>query len=73
MAAALRLMLRVITKVDESVVAQRGRHKNVAAMATVSPRRTPFGDELFTAERHTAVAAVAGLDSNSRFVNKHLY
>jgi hypothetical protein len=42
-------------------------------MAAVAARRPPLGNELFAAKRHTAVATVAGLDSNSCFVNKHLY
>ena len=71
MAAALCLVLRVEAEMDQGIVAQRGRHKDVAAMAAVTARGTALGDELFATERHTAVAAVSGLDSNSCFINKH--
>src|SRR6202012_1541849 len=40
-------------------------------MTAVAPGGSPFGNELFAAEGHAAVAAVAGLDTNSRFVNEH--
>jgi hypothetical protein len=40
-------------------------------MAAVPPGRAAFGNKLFAAEGHAAVATVAGLDSNSRFVDEH--
>jgi hypothetical protein len=69
--AALCLVLGVVAEMDQCVVAQRGGHQYVAAMAAVSAGGAPLGDELFATERHTAIAAVSGLDSNSCFINKH--
>ena len=40
-------------------------------MAAVTTGGTALGNELFAAEGHAAVAAVAGLDADSCFVNKH--
>ena len=50
---------------------ERGGHEDVAAVAAVAAGGAALGDELFAAEGHAAVAAVAGLDSDSCFVDKH--
>src|SRR5579859_4365167 len=70
-AATLCFVFRIETEVDEGIVAQRGGHENVAAVAAIAARRPALGDELLAAEGHTAVAAVASPDTNSCFINKH--
>jgi hypothetical protein len=40
-------------------------------MPAVSSRRASLGHKLLPPEGHAAVATIAGLDPNSRFVNKH--
>jgi hypothetical protein len=57
--------------VDEGVMAEGGRHENVAAVPAVAARGAAPGNELFAPEGHAAIAAVAGLDSDSCFINKH--
>jgi hypothetical protein len=56
---------------DEGVVALRGLHEDVAATAAVAAGGTAARDELFAAEGHAAVAAVAGFDANFGFVEEH--
>ena len=73
MAAALGFVLGVEAEVDEGVVAEGGGHEDVAAVAAVAARGAAAGDELFAAEGHAAVAAVAGLDPDSCFINEHFY
>ena len=58
---------RVEAEVDESVVAEGGGHEDVATVAAGGA----LGDKSFAAEGHAAVAAVAGLDPDSCFINKH--
>src|SRR5271168_73944 len=70
-AAALSLVLGVEAEVNQGVVAEGGGHEDVASVAAVAARGAALGDELFAAEGHAAVAAVAGLDTNSCFINKH--
>ena len=40
-------------------------------MATVAAGGTAAGDELLPAKGHAAVATVAGLDANARFIDEH--
>ena len=70
-AAALGLPLGVEAEVDEGVVGEGGLHEDVAAVAAVAAGWAAAGDELFAAEGHAAIAAVAGLDADSRFIDKH--
>ena len=72
-AAALGLVLGVETEVDEGVVAEGRGHEDVAAVAAVAAGGTAAGNELFAPEGHAAVAAVAGLDANSCFIDEHLH
>jgi len=69
--AALRFVLGVIAEVDQSIVALRGNHDNVAAAAAIASGRTAAGHELLAPKGHAAVAAVAGLDANFCFINEH--
>ena len=62
--AALALVLGVVAEVNKGVVALGGDHDDVAG-------RTAAGNELFPAEGHAAVAAVAGFDANSCFIDEH--
>ncbi len=70
-AAALGFVLGVEAEVDEGVVAEGGGHEDVAAVAAVAAGGAALGDEFFAAEGHAAVAAVAGLDADSCFINEH--
>jgi len=69
--APLRLMFRVVAEVDEGIVALRGDHDDVAAVTAVAAGGTAAGDEFFAPEGHAAVAAVAGFDANSCFIDEH--
>ena len=69
--AALGLVLRVVAEVDEGVVALRGDHDDVAAATAVAAGGTAAGHELFAAEGHAAVAAVAGFYFDSCFIDEH--
>ncbi len=70
-AAALGLPLGVEAEVDEGVMGKRGAHEDVTAVAAVSAGGAAAGYEFFAAKGHGAVAAVAGFDSNSGFVDEH--
>jgi CBS domain-containing protein len=70
-ASALGLLFGIETEVDERVVALAGFHDDVATLAAVPARGAPAGDKLLPAESETAVAAVAGFDSDCGFVDKH--
>ena len=69
--ATLGLVLGVIAEMDEGVVALRGDHDNVAATSAVAAGRTAAGNELFAAEGHAAIAAVAGFYFDSCFIDEH--
>ncbi len=70
-ASALRLVFGIETEVDQRVVALAGFHDDVATLAAVAAGGASAGNELFAAKRETAVAAVAGFDSNCGFVDEH--
>jgi len=69
--AALALVLGVVAEVDEGVVALGTDHDDIAAAASVAAGGTATGDELFAAEGHAAVAAVAGFYANFGFIDEH--
>jgi hypothetical protein len=48
-----------------------GDQSHVAAVASIAAAGTAAGYELLAPERKTAVAAVAGLDVDYNFINKH--
>src|ERR1700733_1253492 len=73
MAAALRLMLRVIPKMDQRIVLLAGLHHHIAAASAVAARRAPARNKLFSPEGHATVAAISGLDQNSCFIDEHCY
>ena len=71
MLAALSLVLGVVAEVDQRVMALRGYHDDVAATAAVAARWSASRDEFFAPKGHATVAAVAGLDTNFRFIDEH--
>jgi hypothetical protein len=64
-------VLGIEAEVDERVVRLARLHDHVAAAATVTAAGSATRDELLPAESNAAVAAVAGLDTDFRFINKH--
>src|SRR5258708_38491106 len=71
MAAALGLVLRVVTEMDQSIVALTRFHEDVATAAAISTTRAAARYELLPAKRNAAVTAIARLDPDSCFINKH--
>jgi hypothetical protein len=71
MAAAFRMMLRVVSQVQKRVQAFIGLEPNVAAFAAVAAGRSAARDELLTAKGRNAVSAVAGLNSDLYAIDKH--
>lgn len=71
MASALGFVFGVEAEVDERVVAERGLHEDVSAVAAISAGGASAGDEFLAAKGHAAVSAVAGFDPNFRFVDEH--
>src|SRR5471032_1587113 len=70
-AAALGLVLRVETEMQQRVGLLAGHQNHIAAAPAIAAARTAARDVFLPAECQAAVAAVAGLDQNSDFVNKH--
>ena len=58
------------TEIDQGVQIGGGHQIDAAAIPAVAPVGSAKGDVFFPPEADAAVAAVAGFDSNSRFVNK---
>ena len=58
-------------EVQERVLVGLGLEVHVPAAAAIAAVRPPSGHELLPAEADATVAAVAGLDLNSGFVNEH--
>src|SRR3954471_2076757 len=56
---------------DESVMALAGFHEDIAAASTVAAGGAAARDELLPTKSHAAIAAIACLHPNSRFINKH--
>src|SRR5665213_3161711 len=71
MFATLRFVLRVVAKVNESIVPLRRFHDHVATPAAIATRRPAPGDKFLAPERHTTIAAVAGFYTNFCFINEH--
>src|SRR5208337_1039543 len=64
-------MLRVKTEVQQCVVVAVGHQNDVAAPSAVAAAGTALGNELLAPEREAPVAAVAGLQADNDFVDKH--
>ena len=70
-ASALGFVLGIEAEVDEGVVGERGRHEDISAVTAVTAGGSAAGNELLAPEGHAAVAAVAGFDANSSFIDEH--
>jgi len=69
-AAVLRREMLLVAVVDQGVEPIDRLHHHVAAIAAVAAVRPAIFDEFLAAERHAAVAAVAGADIDLGFVEK---
>src|SRR3954464_2281046 len=69
--ASLGGVLGIEAEMHERVVALAGLHDDVAALATIAARKPAARNVLPAAEGHTAVAAVAGFDSDLSVVDEH--
>src|SRR5207244_11674877 len=70
-ASALRVVLGIEAEVDQRVVCLARLHDDVAPAATVAARGAAARDELLHAECNAAIAAVAGLYADFRFIDEH--
>ena len=70
-ASALGFVFRVKAEVDERVVTLAGFHDDVATLAAVAAGGAAARDKFLAAKGQTAVAAVAGFDSDCGFVDEH--
>src|SRR6202044_2741320 len=68
---ALRFVFGIETEVHQRIVTLAGFHDHISAVAPVAPGWAAAWNILFAAKGHTAVAAVAGLHSNSRLIDEH--
>ena len=73
MPPTLRLVLRVVPEMDQSIVLLAGLHNHIAATSAIATRRTPAGYKLFAPEGDASVAAITGLHQNLCFINEHKY
>src|SRR5437868_4831026 len=69
--SALRVVFWIEAEVDEGIVRLARLHDDVAALATIATAGSAARDELLPAEGNATVAAVAGLDADFRFIDKH--
>src|SRR5271167_2464760 len=70
-ASALALVLGIEAEMHQRVVALAGLHDDVAAAPAVAARRTAARHEFLAPEGHAAVAPIARLHADSRFINEH--
>ena len=71
MAAASSFEFAIVTVAKERVVVRVRFDVNVAAVSAIATRWAAARDVLLPAKREAAVAAVAGLHHDFRFVSKH--
>ena len=71
MAATLGLVLRVVAEMDQRVVTLARFHEDIATAAAISTTRAAAWYKLLPAKRDAAIPAIASLDPDSRFINKH--
>ena len=57
-------------EIDQRVDRLVGNHEYIAAMSTIAAIRTALGNKLLPQKTQAAVTAVAGLDSNSCFIDE---
>jgi hypothetical protein len=56
--------------IDQGIDVPIGDCEDAAAITAVTAVRAAAGDEFFTTEAHRAIAALAGMNFNTRFVEK---
>ena len=71
MAAASSFEFAIVAVAKERVVVRVRFDVNVAAVSAIATRWAAARDVLLPAKREAAVAAVAGLHHDFRFVSKH--
>jgi hypothetical protein len=59
-----------IAIIDQGIDVPIGDCEDAAAITAVTAVRAATGDEFFTTEAHCAIAALAGMNFNTRFVEK---
>src|SRR4051812_40578654 len=69
---ALRVVFRIETKMNQGVVRLARLHDHVPTAPPVAATGAATRDELLPAEGNATVAAVAGLDTDFRFIDEHL-
>ena len=69
--AAFSLLFGSVPEMKQCVVLPRRPDDNVPAASAVAAAGTSVRREFLPAERHAAVTAVAGLDPDLGFVDKH--
>jgi hypothetical protein len=71
MATASSLKFAIVTIAKQRVVVRVRFDVDVAAVSAIATRWAAARDVLLPAEREAAVAAIAGLHHDFRFVSKH--
>ena len=69
--SALGLVFWIETKMHQRIVALARFHPDVTAMTAIAARRPAPRNVFLPPERHAAVAAIASLNSNFGFIDKH--
>ena len=70
-ASAFRVVLRIKSKVDQSIVPLAGFHNDVAAAPTISTRRASTGNIFLPPESNAAIATVTCFHPNFGLIDKH--
>jgi len=70
-ASTLAFIFRIEAEMHQRVVPFARFHDDVAAAATVAAGRPAAGNKLLPAKGHASVAAIAGLNPDDCFINKH--
>src|ERR1041385_3061803 len=71
MPSALRLVLRIESKMNQRVMTLARLHDDVAALTAISARRTAARNKLLPPESDAAISAVACFYANCGFINEH--
>jgi hypothetical protein len=70
-ASALGLVFRIKAKLEQRVLMFISHKDYVAAAAAIAAARAAARDVLLPAKGQAAVAAIAGFDQNSDFIDEH--
>ena len=68
--AALGAKLALVAKIDQGVQAFVGDQPDAAAGRAITPIRTAKWNEFLAAKADAAIAAIAGLDANTGFIDE---